>query len=155
MKNSFVFFSFLSHSVNNKAHHYRITKHLFPVGSVNNKCSQAHSQGEGAVPPPPNQPEKPFFQNVEIRVENCCREGVSDSERRPVLEFIAKLGDYLHFQSKANKELLKKSFLISINLMVSKILSAQTSRMGEPLFFRISETLYRILNLPSEDVARH
>ena len=27
--------------------------------------------------------------------------------------------------------------------------------MGETLFFRISETLYRILNFPGGDVARH
>ena len=27
--------------------------------------------------------------------------------------------------------------------------------MGEPLLFRISETLYGILNFPGEDVARH
>ena len=59
-----------------------------------------------------------FFQNIEIRVENCLG-GLSDSERRPLLEFIAKLSDCSHFQSKAKKELLKKSFLFSINLMVS------------------------------------
>ena len=73
--------------------------------------------GRGAaVAPPPQSPEKTFFQNVEIRVENCW--GVSDGERRPVWEFIAKLSDFLHFQSKATKELLKRSFLFSINLMV-------------------------------------
>ena len=69
--------------------------------------------------PPPQSSEKSFFQNVEIRVENCWEGGLSDSERRPVWEFIAKLSDYSHFQSKANKELLEKSFLFSINLMVS------------------------------------
>ena len=28
----------------------------------------------GAVAPPPQSSEKPFFQNVEIRVENCWRD---------------------------------------------------------------------------------
>ena len=91
-------------------------------------CSYAHeaqcgplgrglAKGGGRLPPPQSF-EKPFFQNVEIRVENCWG-GLSDGERRPVLEFVAKLSDYSHFPSKANKELLKKSFLFSINLMDS------------------------------------
>ena len=80
--------------------------------------------------------------------------GLSGSERRPGLKFIAKLSDYLHFQSKANKELLKKSFLFSINLMVSTkfFLPIELPEWGNPYF---SETLYRILNFPSGDVAQH
>ena len=80
--------------------------------------TQGRNQWGGATAPQSSK--KPFFQNIEIRVEKCCwGGGLSDCERRPVLEFIAKLSDYFYFQSKANKELIKKSFLFSINLMVS------------------------------------
>ena len=71
---------------------------------------QGRSQGGARGAIPPQSSEKPFFQNIEIQVENCWEGGLSDSERRPVLEFIAKLSNYSHFLSKANKELLKKSF---------------------------------------------
>ena len=49
---------------------YLYTMQIYPAVSLIRGVAKGGGQGGGAVAPPQSS-EKPFFQNVEIRVENC------------------------------------------------------------------------------------